>query len=79
MKSIGSILFIYGLLAIIMNFFNAVPRLLQWIYNWGEETAWIIKIAFVVIGGVLWFIGNKNQAKEESIADEPGEDQNPQV
>ncbi|VTP94705.1 hypothetical protein [Sphingobacterium daejeonense] len=75
MKSIGSILFIYGLLAIIMNFFNAVPRLLLWIYNWGEGTAWGIKIVFVVVGAVLWIMGNKNKEKELLPAEEPNNDQ----
>ncbi len=79
MKSIGSILFIYGLLAIIMNFFNAVPRLLLWIYNWGEGTAWGIKIAFVVVGAVLWIMGNKNKEKELLPAEEPNNDQKTQI
>lgn len=64
MKRIGSYLFIFGLLAIVLNFFNAVPRLLFWIYNWGESVAWTIKIAFIVIGAILWFIGNKQDNEE---------------
>ncbi len=31
MQKIGSFLFIIGLLAIVMNFFNYVPKLLMWI------------------------------------------------
>jgi len=65
MKTIGSYLAIFGILAIVLNFFNAVPRILSWIYIWGEGVAWGIKIAFVVIGAVLWFIGNnKNKVTE---------------
>jgi len=79
MKSIGSILFLYGIIAIIMNFFNAVPRLLVWIYNWGEGTAWAIKIAFVVVGGALWLIANKNEVKEEPTTEESAQDQTPQA
>ncbi len=70
MKNIGSILFIYGLLAIIMNFFNAVPRILLWIYNWGEGTAWLIKIAFVLVGAALWWFAGKDEVKDETPTDQ---------
>jgi hypothetical protein len=41
-----------------------VPRLLIWIYAWGETIAWIIKIGVIVLGAILYFIG-KNEEKEE--------------
>ena len=65
MKSIGTYMAIFGLLAIVLNFFNAVPRLLAWIYNWGEGVAWGIKIAFVIVGAILYFMGRK---QEENVA-----------
>ncbi|MDH2205936.1 hypothetical protein HXZ62_11455 [Empedobacter falsenii] len=65
MKTIGTYMAIFGLLAIVLNFFNAVPRLLAWIYNWGEGVAWGIKIAFVIVGAILYFMGRK---QEENIA-----------
>lgn len=65
MKTIGTYMVIFGFLAIVLNFFNAVPRLLAWIYNWGEGVAWGIKIAFVVIGAILYFVGSK---QNESLA-----------
>ncbi|WP_185213577.1 hypothetical protein [Sphingobacterium mizutaii] len=71
MKNIGSILFIYGILAIIMNFFNAVPRFLLWIYNWGEGTAWLIKIAFVLVGAAIWWFSGKDEVKDETPTDQP--------
>ncbi len=61
MKTIGTYMAIFGILAIILNFFNAVPRLLAWIYNWGEGVAWGIKIAFVIVGAILYFIGKNQQ------------------
>ena len=63
MKTIGTYMAIFGILAIILNFFNAVPRLLAWIYNWGEGEAWGIKIAFVIVGAILYFIGKNQQEK----------------
>ncbi|MDM1299032.1 hypothetical protein HXZ94_11060 [Empedobacter falsenii] len=65
MKTIGTYMAIFGLLAIVLNFFNAVPRLLAWIYNWGDGVAWGIKIAFVIVGAILYFMGRK---QEENVA-----------
>jgi hypothetical protein len=66
LQKIGSFIFIIGLLAIVMNFFNYVPKLLMWIYNWGEGPAWAIKIGLVVVGAALWFLGSRNQPRTES-------------
>ena len=63
MKKIGSYMAIVGIAAIVMNFMNLVPRILMWIYAWGETTAWIIKIGLVVVGAVLYFMGNKEKTE----------------
>lgn len=52
---------IVGLLAIGLNFANMVPRVLMWIYTWGETVAWGIKIGLIVVGAILFFIGGKQQ------------------
>ena len=65
MKQIGSIMFVFGALATITGFMNSVPRLLAGIYNWGETTAWIIKIGLIIAGAVLYFIGNKKEVSKE--------------
>lgn len=51
---------IFGLLAIVLNFIDRVPTLLMWIYSWGENVAWIIKIGLVVVGAILFFIGKSS-------------------
>jgi hypothetical protein len=65
---IGASMAVLGILAIVLNFLDRVPRLLMWIYNWGEGTAWVIKILFVVVGAALYFIANKkgSDSKEET-------------
>jgi len=65
MRQVGSILFILGALATVLGFMNSVPSLLMWIYNWGETTAWIIKIGLIIVGAVLYFMGNKDEVTEE--------------
>ena len=73
MQNIGSTLAILGILAIFLDFFNRVPNVLAWIYNWGDGVAWGIKIAFVVVGGVLWLIGRKQEAAHPALAEEDDE------
>ncbi|CAM1361721.1 hypothetical protein [Tenacibaculum xiamenense] len=64
MRKTGSTLVFFGILAIVLNFVNMVPRVLMWIYSWGETTAWGIKIGIVVLGAILWLIGGKEQEEE---------------
>lgn len=60
LKTIGGVLLFFGVLSIVMDFFNSVPSIMAWIYNWGNTTAWIIKIAFVVVGFLLTRIGRND-------------------
>ena len=47
MKSFGSTLAILGILAIVLDFVNMVPKVLAWIYSWGDGVAWGIKIGLI--------------------------------
>jgi len=69
MKQIGSAMAIFGLLAIVLSFFNSVPSILVWIYNWGETVAWAIKIGLVVVGAILYFMGNDGEEDEPTITE----------
>jgi hypothetical protein len=59
MKQIGSFICLIGILAIVLHFINVVPRILIWIYKWGDGTAWMIKIGLVLVGAALYFLGSK--------------------
>ena len=59
MQWIGGYIAFFGLFAIILKFFGRVPRFLFWVYNWGDTLGWIIMIAFVVLGGTLFYLGKK--------------------
>ena len=65
MKKIGSTLVVLGLFAIVLNFLNMVPRVLIWIYSWGEGTAWGIKIGLIVLGAVLYILGSRSEEEED--------------
>lgn len=56
----------FGLFAIVLNFFDRVPSILMWIYEWGEGVAWAIKIGLVVAGAVLFFLG-KPEAEDVEL------------
>lgn len=66
MKSIGSGMMIFGALATVLGFFNSVPKILRWIYNWGEGVAWAIKIGLIVVGAVLFFLAKPGEETPES-------------
>ena len=66
MKSIGSLIFLFGVAAIVFGLMDRVPTLLQWIYNWGDSTAWAIKIGFVVVGAVVYYLGTKKKQEKQT-------------
>lgn len=72
MKSFGSTLFILGLLAFGLSYMNAVPKVLAWIYNWGEDTAMWIKAGVTGGGALIWLLGHfaEKGAQEELEDDE---------
>ena len=66
MKKIGGYMAVFGLIAIVLNFFDRVPTLLMWIYNWGDTAAWAIKIGLIVVGAVLFFMGKPAEQETET-------------
>lgn len=63
LNKIGSLMALFGVLAIVFGFLDRVPSVLVWIYNWGESTAWVIKIGLIVVGGAMWLISNRMMSK----------------
>ncbi len=62
----------FGLFAIVLNFFDRVPSILMWIYEWGEGVAWAIKIGLIVVGAVLFFLGKpETEEVELELPEEP--------
>lgn len=63
---IGASMFVLGGLAIVLDFMNKVPKLLVWIYNWGDGTAWVIKIGFLIVGAALYLLSSRFGSDEEA-------------
>ncbi len=55
-----------GVFGIIMGFLDMVPKILAWIYLWGEITAWVIKISLVAGGALVWYLTTVQQAKQQA-------------
>jgi hypothetical protein len=57
MRFLGVSLIFIGVFSILWNFFGMNLIFLQWIDQWGETMAWMIRGAFIVLGAILYFLG----------------------
>ena len=64
MKSIGSLLFILGAAASIFGLMDRDLIVLGWINQWGQNTAWVIKIGFMILGAALFMMGARKKADQ---------------
>lgn len=64
MKNVGSLLFLFGAGSIVLFFLDYEFRILNWIETWGPEIAWAIRLTMVVVGAILWIVGNKEHIAE---------------
>lgn len=61
MKRIGRFLLIFGIGSVVLYFLNMQFIILAWVDMWGPEVGWAIKVGMIVVGAVLWFLGNKQE------------------
>lgn len=64
MKSIGSLLFIFGAGSFLLNLLGREFKWLSWIDNWGDTTGIAIRIGLIVAGAALWYFGRKQAAAQ---------------
>lgn len=63
MKKVGGYLFFFGVGSIVLYFLDMEFIILSWIDMWGPTTGWAIRIAMSVVGGVLWLLGQRQEAE----------------
>ena len=63
MQGFGGFLVLMGAGSFVLHFMDMEFRLLGWVDNWGVGVGNGIRIAMIVVGGILWFLG-RNDAKE---------------
>jgi hypothetical protein len=64
MKQIGGLMVLFGAGSFILNMLGREFSLLMWIDNWGTTTGTVIRIALVIAGAALWYVGNQQDADE---------------
>jgi len=66
MQGIGGFLVLMGAGSFVLHYLNMEFMLLGWVDNWGVGVGNGIRIAMIVVGGVLWLLGRKSAATTES-------------
>ncbi len=67
MKKFGIYLVIGGIGSGILSFFGYNFKLLMWVNFWGDTTAWLIRVAIVLVGGLLVAIGSKSPVANANL------------
>jgi hypothetical protein len=65
MQGFGGLLVFLGAGSFVLKYINMEFILISWVDNWGPAAGNGIRIAMIVIGGIVWFIG-KQQAEKQS-------------
>jgi hypothetical protein len=60
-RRIGIALMALGVVAVILGLTGRVPRILHWIYNWGEVVSWIIRALIIAVGALIYFFSAKRE------------------
>ena len=47
----------FGIGSMILNFIHVEFLLMMWVDLWGPEIGWAIRVAMIVVGALLWFLG----------------------
>lgn len=58
LRSIGVVLIVLGAVAILhgMDIIRVRSRLVTWMEDWGQDTAWVIRVATGLMGAALLFL-----------------------
>ncbi len=66
MQSLGGLLFFLGAGSFLIHYINMEFFLLGWVDKWGPGVGNGIRIAMIVVGGILWLLGRQSAAKAAS-------------
>jgi len=64
MQGIGGFLVLMGAGSFVLHFMDMEFRLLGWVDNWGVGVGNGIRIAMIVVGGIIWYLGKQQADKE---------------
>lgn len=60
---------LFGLVSIVLSFFDYNLRILMWIDSWGETMAWVIRIGLIIVGLAVYFVMNVPADEEEVLTE----------
>lgn len=66
MQGIGGLLVLLGAGSFLLPYLGLQFILVSWIDNWGIGVGNGIRIAMIVVGVILWFMGRQQPAKTEN-------------
>lgn len=66
MQGLGGLLFFLGAGSFVLHYINMEFMLVSWVDNWGTGVGNGIRIAMIVVGGILWLLGRQSAAKTSS-------------
>lgn len=66
MQGLGGFLVLMGAGSFVLHLINMEFMLVSWVDNWGVGMGNGIRIAMIVVGGILWLLGRQQAAKSES-------------
>jgi Na+-transporting NADH:ubiquinone oxidoreductase subunit NqrB len=66
MQGIGGLLVLLGAGSFLLPYLGLQFILVSWIDNWGTAVGNGIRIAMIVVGVILWFMGRQQPAKTEN-------------
>ena len=66
MQGLGGLLFFLGAGSFVLHYINMEFMLVSWVDNWGTGVGNGIRIAMIVVGGILWLLGRQSAARAAS-------------
>lgn len=66
MQGFGGLLVLLGAGSFVLHYINMEFMLVSWVDNWGTGVGNGIRIAMIVVGAILWFMGRQQTAKTEN-------------
>jgi hypothetical protein len=64
MQGFGGLLVLLGAGSFLLRFIEMDFILVSWVDNWGPGVGNGIRIAMIVIGGILWLLGRQTAARQ---------------
>ena len=61
MKGIGGLMMLLGAGSFLLNMLGHEFILIMWIDLWGPTVGILLRIAMIVVGAGLWFVGHKQE------------------